>query len=105
MNPNSCPGRHHSFDKLFPEPEDNLGMKVTVKFRSNTAFGRAVHHRSRGELIHRNVTGTHFNFNHMYSNSPKVAFESDIHGTGSTYHISDILEYNSVCEVEVAESF
>ena len=73
---------------------ENLGMKVTVKFGSWAI----------PEVL-RNVTEIHYRYPSSYDGEARVAFESDIHSTGCTYKVSDIEEFETSLEVEVAEEF
>jgi len=56
----------------------------------------------------RNVTEIHFNYPKIHEKdkeSGRIAFESDIHGTGFTMLISEILEFETDCETEKATEF
>jgi len=68
------------------------GLKVTVsfgpKFSSKTA-------------VFRNITEVHWMYPSIHEK--RVAFESDIHCTGYTYAISDILSVSTEKETEIAE--
>ena len=84
----------------------NLGMKVTLL------------HARFGPTVLRNVTGIHYGYNHRdiqrlpatirpesHLRELKVAFESDIHGTGCTYTVSEIVDFETALEAEKAEHF
>jgi hypothetical protein len=88
----------------------NYGMKVTIKFSKTGIYGMNGHTHD----VLRNVTEIHYNFNHMFAkNAPKtstlnevrIAFESEVHGTGNTYAITDILEFTTSLETERAGAF
>lgn len=59
------------------------------------------------KIVYRNVTEIHYNYSRsaLIGDSPKIAFESDIHGTGGTWMIDDILEFETIPEEEVAEEY
>ena len=73
---------------------ENLGMKVTVKIGSWAI-----------PQVLRNVTEIHYRYPSSYAGEARVAFESDIHQTGCTYKISDIEEFETSLETEIAEEF
>lgn len=73
---------------------ENLGMKVTVKIGSWAI-----------PQVLRNVTEIHYRYPSSYAGEARVAFESDIHQTGCTYKISDIEEFETALETEIAEEF
>lgn len=78
------------------------GMKVKVKLN---AQGRPE------DTVLRNVTEVHYNYKYPGGVLPnRVAFESDIHGTGITYSLSGdgvirIVEFEVTPETEMAEAF
>ena len=75
---------------------ENQGMKITIIFKKSSIFeGRTV--------TLRNITEIHYNY--PFSTEKRVAFESDIHGTGDTHNVSDIEEFYTELETEKAESF
>lgn len=59
----------------------------------------------------RNVTGIHYNYRrrykyrHVIDDEVMVAFESDVHGTGGTYRLATVVEFEAVPETEKAEPF
>ena len=71
---------------------ENLGMKVTVNFGVWAI-----------PAVLRNVTEIHYKY--CRAGEARVAFESDIHQTGCTYKISDIEEFETSLETEIAEEF
>ena len=79
------------------------GMKATVVFTPIAC--------ERYELepqTYRNVTEIHWNYPRgidSEQDSGRVAFESDIHGTGITWAIDWIKELNVFPETEIAEAF
>jgi hypothetical protein len=78
---------------------ENLGMKVTIKFKKNSIYNGST------SILH-NITEIHHNYNTVYaSEGERIAFESDIHSTGCTYEVNDIQEYMTSLESEKSESF
>lgn len=53
----------------------------------------------------RNVTEIHYRYPSSYQGDARIAFESDIHSTGCTYKVSDIEEFETSLETEIAEEF
>ena len=78
---------------------EKLGMKVTLQF--SEIAGRY----KLETQIYRNVTEVHWNYPRIASSSRHVAIESDIHGTGITWDIDWIHEFEVVPETEIAEAF
>jgi hypothetical protein len=83
---------------------EGFGLKVHIKFSKSGLFkGR--------EQVSRNVTEIHYNYQHspayngLTHKELRVAFESDIHGTGVTYALSDIEEFEATVETEKATTF
>ena len=72
------------------------GMYVTVRFTQMSIYPTKV-------VILRNVTEIHYNYKSRLHK--RIAFESDIHGTGATYDIDDIAEFETRPETEVADRF
>ena len=60
------------------------GMNVKINFTKQSIF------RGEKTTLH-NVTEVHYNY--LSLDKDRVAFESDIQGTGCTYHIADIAEF------------
>jgi len=62
---------------------DDYGMNVVLK------------HRLFGIVDLYNVTKIHWGYRNrpIHDNAPRVLFESDIHNTGNTYKIADILGF------------
>lgn len=73
---------------------ENLGMKVTISFGSWAI-----------PTVLRNVTEIHYRYPSSYLGGVRIAFESDIHSTGCTYKLSDIEEFETSLETEIAEEF
>lgn len=73
----------------------NYGMKVLIKFADEYQYP---------DSVLRNVTEIHYRYNSV-SNVDKIAFESDIHGTGITYAVSDIREFSTSLESSIANEF
>lgn len=89
----------------------NLGVRVEMRFSKNSIFGPQV------QTLH-NVTEIHYNFydgntgpngtipsKHEVNFESRIAFESDVHGTGVGYQISDIAEFETFPETTKARSF
>lgn len=75
----------------------NHGVKVVIQFEIASRF-------SGQTVTLRNVTEIHYNYPSASPGS-RVAFESDIHGTGITYDVDDILEFETKLEDQEAETF
>lgn len=73
---------------------ENLGMQVKI-----SVGGWAT------PTVLRNVTEIHYRYPSTYQGDARIAFESDIHSTGCTYKISDIEEFETSLETEIAEEF
>ena len=74
---------------------ENFGMQVKISF-GVWAF----------PTILRNVTEIHYRYPSTYPDGEsRIAFESDIHSTGCTYKVSDIEEFETSLEFEIAEEF
>ena len=74
---------------------DNLGFSVRTLFKNGD------------EITYRNVTEIHYNYSsiiEMYG-TVWIAFESMIHGTGCTFKMEDITEFEAKTETEKAEDF
>lgn len=72
-----------------------------IKVKLTTDFGLMTE-----VTILRNVTEIHYNYNRSSTGGrPKIAFESDIHGTGITRYIDNVLEFETFPETEKAEAF
>ena len=67
-----------------------FGFRVRVQFKMGSVF------RGASETL-RNVTEIHMGYR-----PGRIAFESDIHGTGHTYNVADIAEYEALPETNVA---
>ncbi len=83
---------------------DSLGMRVRVVWSEDCPW-----HKEKPERAFRNVTEIHWNYNAESSSrgdrKARVAFESDIHGTGSTYDVDWIAEFEATVETEQAPEF
>lgn len=88
------------------EKIDQRGMKVRLW------------HNLEGAIVLeelRNVTEIHYNYRRRtkffppldtsFASEVMIAFESDVHGTGITYRLATVVEFEAVLETEVAESF
>ena len=73
---------------------ENYGMKVTIDFGVWAI-----------PTVLRNVTEIHYNYPSTYQGDARIAFESDIHSTGCTYKISDIEQFETSLETEIADAF
>ena len=78
----------------------NLGMKIRVKLNKNLGA------KDR-KITYRNVTEIHYCYPSVTSelHGKKIAFESDIHGTGCTWHLADIDEFETELETKKARNF
>jgi len=73
---------------------DNFGMRAKIL------------HARFGIVECRNVTEVHHLYPHVFMNrAERVAFESNIHGTGVVYDVSDIIEMEITPETELADEF
>lgn len=69
----------------------NYGNKVILRMIKNTA-------------ILRNVTEIHWNYS-RHPAEQMVAFESDIHKTGLTLHMSNVIEFETRLETQKENNF
>lgn len=69
-----------------------------------TEWGMAVRVRfaTFPERLYRNVTEIHYRYP---PHGTRVAFESDVHGTGATWELSEALEFEVRQETEEAAEF
>jgi hypothetical protein len=68
------------------------GMRVEVTFRHGT------------KETFRNVTEIHYGYKSPIKiTMPQIAFESNIHGTGTTYYLDTITEFVVTPETEIAK--
>lgn len=72
-----------------------LGMRVAVQFT-----GEKFADITDPSSVYRNVTEIHYRYR-----KKMIAFESDIHGTGMTWPLKDIREFEAMAESEKAEVF
>lgn len=79
-----------------PRPK-SLGFRVKIRFSPNSAL--ALIGGPSPETL-RNVTEIHMGYR-----PGRIAFESDVHGTGNTYDTDDIAEYEVFPETERAARF
>lgn len=70
-----------------------MGMKVHLKLRSGE------------EGYARNMTEIHYGYLSPGWLGRRVAFESNIHGTGFTHSIEEIIEFEATPETEIAGEF
>ena len=77
-----------------------FGIKVTVRF---SATGTFMSLKDLTQVL-RNVTEIHYGYPSVQKRK-RIAFESDIHGTGCTYEVNDINEFEATPETEKAENF
>lgn len=69
-------------------------MDVKIYFKKGSLYG------DKPEIL-RNVTEIHYNYSpDIHRNDPKIAFESDIEGTGITYDIAHIEQFEAKKSVE-----
>lgn len=82
------------------ETMENFGMQVTIWFHLGS------HYFNREPTVLHNITEIHFNYNHHYDkDTPRIAFESYIHGNGMIYNFYEIKEFETALETEKKESF
>ena len=74
-----------------------MGNKVTVQFSEIAGPSPCE------KQVYRNVTEVHWNY--PTPMGERVAFESDIHGTGITWACDWIAEFEVVPEIEIADKF
>jgi hypothetical protein len=74
-------------------PREILGMKIYLKLGSGE------------EGYARNMTEIHYGYREPLSLGQRVAFESNIHGTGFTHSVGEIIEFIATPEVEIAKEF
>ena len=72
-----------------------LGMKVRVQFTVELIAKGA-----SASATYRNVTEIHYQYR-----AGMIAFESDVHGTGITWSLSNVREFEALAENEEAEAF
>jgi len=61
-------------------------------------------HKQFGEIELRNVTEIHYCYPDILGKK-RIAFESDIHTTGITYDVTDVLEFEAKSADKIHESF
>ncbi len=81
----------------------NYGCKVEIKLNKLGSFKDCKNHK----VILRNVTEIHYNYpSHVSAIIGKsIAFESNIHGTGVTYQLADIDEFETTLENKKEKEF
>jgi hypothetical protein len=92
----------------------NYGMKVNICYRKDCWIAESIK-KSKGIIdgkwhdVLRNVTEIHWNFesplNIDKEIGKRVAFESDIHGTGILRCITDIEEFETELETKKQKGF
>ena len=75
----------------------DFGIKVTVRFNGTGTFAPL---KDRTQVMH-NVTEIHYGYSSSFKQK-RIAFESDIHGTGCTYNVCDIDEFETELEIAVS---
>ena len=78
--------------------KDCLGFDVEVKYNPHSALGKV-----RSYETFRNVTEIHWRYN-TYG-EPRVAIETQIHGTGGTYALTDIEHLDISAAIVKGETF
>ena len=66
----------------------SYGFNVRIKFKRNSPQGEI-------EETRNNVTEIHYGYNDLLGECTRVAFESDVHGTGGTIEIKHIKEFEA----------
>lgn len=85
---------------------NNFGLCVKVRFAPDTFGLIKPVYDGKWHMLLRNVTEIHLGYNaDRAGHVQRVAFESDLHGTGVTYEVSDIAEFVTVPETELQEAF
>jgi hypothetical protein len=74
----------------------NLGMDVRIRFALKGLYGQT-------ETVLHNVTEIHYCYPSVLHEF-RIAFESDVHGTGYTYKLSDIAEFEAKVATERADA-
>ena len=82
--------------------EKKNGMTVKVTFKKGVCWAK---YEDEVEQTYNNVTQVHFGYEGAIGGRNKVAFESDIHGTGCTEIITDILEMEVTPATKIEEHF
>ena len=72
---------------------ENLGCKVVITKTDGSSF-----------TIH-NVTEIHYNYGNKKDKRIMLALESDVHGTGMTLFMDEIVEFETRLETERARWF
>ena len=84
-------------------------MKVNIKFKKNSPFkGKSDEYRNVTEIHYNYADGKKFGEDRKeadFCGDHRVAFESEIHGTGITQVIGYIEEFETKLETEKAKSF
>ena len=73
-------------------------MTEKTGFRVRIWWARGSTQRSGGEvsMVLSNITEIHYRYPKSYKRTPeRIAFESDIDGTGYTYDLADIKEFEA----------
>lgn len=72
----------------------NLGFDVLIKFKESSPFGAV-------EETRYNVTEIHCFYKSVGGERDRIAFESDIHGTGGTLRMDYIEEYEAKLSTKI----
>ncbi len=85
----------------------NLGMNVTLTMAPPYTRLTVLHNVT--EIHYLNRTNIELYAGRVNPNSdllqPRIAFESDVHGTGITYALKDVLEFEAKVATEKADIF
>ena len=76
---------------------ENKGFDVHIWFKEGTPYGV--------DEIRHNITEIHYLYGDMLNKRDKVAFESDIHGTGGTIKIEYIKEFEAKIATKIADHY
>jgi hypothetical protein len=90
------------------DPEHlGMGMEVRIRFNPKGIFAKECGRHGPWDAILHNVTEVHhaYDWDRRQAGAQRVAFESTIHGTGLNYSLSDLLEYEVVPSIVLADSF
>ena len=71
-------------------------IRVRIWFANDSSYAKE---GVRDTVLH-NITEIHYQYPKSYAAAPdRVAFESDIDGTGSTYDLADIKEFEARIQI------
>lgn len=83
-----------TFDALVDMRNKLFDAPVPQKKKAKTSFTIKLKHKKLGEILIENITEIHYCYQSFLGK--RIAFESDIEGTGYTYAVSDVIEFEAV---------